>query len=64
MLIQGGPKGAPDIIENAMQASTNPELLRYNINYQDLGPIDSNSSEWSKAASAINRGNISDASNY
>lgn len=47
-----------------LQASTNPELLRYNINYQDLGLIDSDSSEWSKNASVIERENTSEAGNY
>ena len=47
-----------------LQASTNPELLRYNINYQDLGLIDSDSNEWSKHASTIERENASETSNY
>lgn len=42
-----------------LQASTNPELLRYNINYQDLGLTDSDSGEWAEELERLqgNQGN-------
>lgn len=47
-----------------LQASTNPELLKYNINYRDLGLLDSDSAEWSENTAKVERENLSNADNY
>lgn len=37
-----------------LQASTNPELLKYNINYSDLGIVDGDTSHWNSALEKVN----------
>lgn len=57
-------KGTLATFIRLLQASTNPELLEQNINYQDLGLIDADSSIWNKKSLKIKRNNISDAATY
>lgn len=47
-----------------LQASTNPALLKYNINYRDLGLIESDSNEWNKNYHQIESDNFSDGKVY
>lgn len=47
-----------------LQASTNPSLLKYNINYRDLGLIESDSNEWNNNSKQIAQENISDGKIY
>ncbi|MBU7481863.1 SNF2-related protein [Lactiplantibacillus pentosus] len=37
-----------------LQASTNPQLLKYNINYQDLGLVESDSNSWKQESAKSN----------
>lgn len=57
-------KGTLATFIRLLQASTNPELLEQNINYQDLELIDADSSIWNKKSLKIKRNNISDAATY
>ncbi|KRL63068.1 DEAD/DEAH box helicase [Lactobacillus psittaci] len=56
--------GALALYIRLLQASTNPSLLRYNINYQDLGLTEGESKEWDESKTKIERQNISNADNY
>lgn len=47
-----------------LQASTNPELLKYNINYSELGLVEGDSALWDQDAIQIERNNQSDVRVY
>mgnify|MGYP002524561971 CR=1 FL=1 len=57
-------QGALALFIRLLQASTNPELLRYNINYRELGLIDGDSSIWSQNSDRIEKQNQSNADDY
>lgn len=57
-------QGALALFIRLLQASTNPELLRYNINYRELGLIDGDSSIWSQNPDRIEKQNQSNADDY
>lgn len=63
-IIYSREKGALARFTRLLQASTNPELLKFNINYRDLGLLDSDSSEWSQEFSKIAKENESGAEKY
>ncbi|MEL1193524.1 helicase, partial [Staphylococcus epidermidis] len=56
--------GALALFTRLLQASTNPELLKYNINYRELGLIDGDSYSWDQNASKIEKENQSDIEVY
>lgn len=62
--IYSNEKGALATFIRLLQASTNPELLKKNINYQELGIIEGESNEWDTNFSKVKSENISDPSNY
>jgi len=47
-----------------LQASTNPELLKYNINYKSLGLVDGESDYWDNNSQKIKNDNISNSKDY
>lgn len=57
-------QGALALFIRLLQASTNPELLRYNINYRELGLIDGDSAIWSQNSDRIEKQNQSNADDY
>ena len=52
--------GALALFIRLLQASTNPELLKYNINYRELGLVDGDSYTWSQDEAKIKKANQSD----
>ncbi|MCF2544602.1 DEAD/DEAH box helicase [Ligilactobacillus ruminis] len=56
--------GALALFIRLLQASTNPELLKYNINYRELGLIDGDSYTWSQDEAKIKKANQSDVKAY
>lgn len=56
--------GALATFVRLLQASTNPSLLRTNINYRELGLIDADSGVWDKQESTIEKENISNTEAY
>ena len=56
--------GALALFTRLLQASTNPELLKYNINYRELGLIDGDSYSWDQDSSKIEKENQSDTEVY
>ncbi|WP_080926869.1 DEAD/DEAH box helicase [Ligilactobacillus ruminis] len=51
--------GALALFIRLLQASTNPELLKYNINYRELGLVDGDSYTWSRDEAKIKKANQS-----
>lgn len=47
-----------------LQASTNPELLEYKINYNELGLIEVDSPSWDHYSSSVKKDGISDKESY
>ena len=47
-----------------LQASTNPELLKYNLNYRDLNLLDADSAKWSQHQKRLSKENISSGEPY
>lgn len=47
-----------------LQASTNPELLKYNLNYRDLNLLDSDSAKWHHHQKKLAKENISSGKPY
>lgn len=62
--IYGNENGALALFIRLLQASTNPELLKYNINYRELGLVDGDSASWSQDAEKITRANQSNTEAY
>ena len=56
--------GALALFTRLLQASTNPELLKYNINYRELGLVDSDSEKWNQEAYKIEKENQSNTGLY
>ncbi|MGF0104926.1 DEAD/DEAH box helicase [Ligilactobacillus ruminis] len=56
--------GALALFIRLLQASTNPELLKYNINYRELGLVDGDSYTWSRDEAKIKKANQSDIKAY
>ncbi|KRM20383.1 SNF2 family N-terminal domain protein [Ligilactobacillus hayakitensis DSM 18933 = JCM 14209] len=56
--------GALALFTRLLQASTNPELLKYNINYRELGLVDSDSDKWNQEAYKIEKENQSNTELY
>lgn len=56
--------GALALFIRLLQASTNPELLKYNINYRELGLVDGDSYTWSQDEAKIKKANQSDVKAY
>ena len=56
--------GALALFIRLLQASTNPELLKYNINYRELGLVDGDSYTWSQDEAKIKKANQSDIKAY
>src|SRR5699024_6357126 len=56
--------GALALFTRLLQAFTNPELLKYNINYRELGLIDGDSYSWDQNASKIEKENQRDIEDY
>lgn len=57
-------KGTLATFIRLLQASTNPMLLRDNINYRELGLVDADSSDWNKNNTKIKQENASSGNNY
>ncbi len=47
-----------------LQVSTNPELLKYNIDYKDLDLVEADSNSWNQDAARLRRENQSDTKSY
>lgn len=56
--------GALALFTRLLQASTNPELLKYNINYRELGLVDSDSEKWNQEVYKIEKENQSNTELY
>lgn len=56
--------GALALFTRLLQASTNPGLLKYNINYRELGLVDSDSDKWNQEAYKIEKENQSNTELY
>ncbi|EKW98779.1 DEAD/DEAH box helicase [Ligilactobacillus saerimneri] len=57
-------KGTLATFIRLLQASTNPMLLRDNINYRELGLVDADSSDWNQNNTKIKQENASSGNNY
>ncbi|MCZ0891498.1 DEAD/DEAH box helicase [Ligilactobacillus saerimneri] len=57
-------KGTLATFIRLLQASTNPMLLRDNINYRELGLVDADSSDWNQNNTKIKQENVSSGNNY
>lgn len=57
-------KGTLATFIRLLQASTNPMLLRDNINYHELGLVDADSGDWNQNNTKIKQENASSGNNY